>query len=109
MGAQQADVRWTTPLAMGPQLSAKAKERLDKMERLDLQALISACQFPVGVPVAFHDEPGAHDPCYVVLPGGAMLELNHWGDELTDVARAVFIVRSCNAALGYLVGKAVGL
>jgi hypothetical protein len=23
------------------------------------------------------DEPGEHDPCYVVLPKGAMLALNH--------------------------------
>jgi len=50
-------------------------------------------------PVHFKDEPGAHDPCYVVMPGGAMLELNHHAGEGVDIARAKFIVAACNAAL----------
>jgi hypothetical protein len=60
--------------------------------------LRQTCDWPVGE-FAFHDEPGAHDPCYVVMPGGAMLPLNHHAGEGVDIARAKFIVDACNAAL----------
>lgn len=46
----------------------------------------------------FYDNPGEHDPCYVVMPGGAMLALNHHAGEGVDIARAKFIVAACNAA-----------
>ena len=57
-----------------------------------------ACDWP-NEPFKFHDEPGEHDPCYVVMPGGAMLSLNHHASEGVDIARAKFIVAACNAAL----------
>lgn len=57
--------------------------------------------WPEGVPFAFADEPGEHDPCYVVMPGGAMLALNHHAAPGVDVARAKWIVAACNAALGH--------
>lgn len=44
----------------------------------------------------FRDEPGKHDPCYIVMPDGACLPVNHWNDETTDVARAEWIVAACN-------------
>ncbi len=56
------------------------------------------CDWPVGE-FSFMDEPGEHDPCYVVMPGGAMLELNHHAGEGVDIARAHFIIDACNAAL----------
>ena len=89
----------STPLAMAPRMSAKAKARLDQIEKLDTAALLAACQFPVGAVAAYHDEQGEHDPCYVVLPGGLMMPMNFNCDPLTDVARAVFIVRAINATL----------
>ena len=88
-----------TPLAMAPRMSAEAKARLDQIEKLDAAALLAACQFPVGAVAAYHDEQGEHDPSYVVLPGGPMMPMNFCADELTDVARAVLIVRAINAAL----------
>ena len=56
------------------------------------------CDWPVGE-FSFMDGPGEHDPCYVVMPGGAMLELNHHAGEGVDIARAHFIIDACNAAL----------
>lgn len=56
------------------------------------------CAWPEGE-FSFHDEPGEHDPCYVVMPDGAMLTVNHRADEGVDVARAKFIVGACNEAL----------
>lgn len=55
------------------------------------------CDWPEGVPFRFHDEPGEHDPCYVVMPDGASLPLNHHAGEGFDIARAKFIVAACNA------------
>ncbi len=48
---------------------------------------------------SFRDEPGEHDPCYVVMPCGAMLAVNHHATPGVDIARAKFIVAACNAAL----------
>lgn len=59
---------------------------------------IERCDWPAA-PFTFHNEPGEHDPCYVVVPGGAMLSLNHHAGEGVDIARAKFIVAACNAAL----------
>lgn len=56
------------------------------------------CDWP-DAPFTFLDEPGEHDPCYVVMPGGAMLSLNHHATPGVDIARAKFIVDACNAAL----------
>ena len=60
---------------------------------------LSACEFPAGVAFGFHDEPGEHDPCYVVLPGGAMIAFNHDARPGVDIARAKFVRDACNAAL----------
>ncbi len=57
------------------------------------------CDWPSGQEFGFHNKPGAHDPCYVVMPGGAMLELNHHATEGVDINRAKFIMAACNAAL----------
>lgn len=56
------------------------------------------CDWPDDI-FRFVDESGEHDPCYVVMPGGAMLPLNHHAGEGVDIARAKFIVAACNAAL----------
>lgn len=46
----------------------------------------------------FHDDPGPHDPCYVVLPCGSTIALNHYNDATTDIKRAKFIIDACNKA-----------
>lgn len=56
------------------------------------------CLWPTGS-FGFHDEPGEHDPCYVVFPDGAMVAVNHHARTGVDIARAKFIVAACNAAL----------
>jgi hypothetical protein len=55
--------------------------------------------WPVGKQFRFFDEPGEHDPCYVVMPDGAMLPVNHHAATGVDIARAKWIVAACNAAL----------
>src|ERR1035437_5227826 len=47
----------------------------------------------------FEDSPGEHDPCFVICPGGKVLEFNDHAGEGVDIARAKFIVDACNAAL----------
>ena len=54
--------------------------------------------WPEGKDFTFHDD-GGHQPCYVVMPDGAALPLNHWDDETTDIARAKWIIDACNAKL----------
>lgn len=56
------------------------------------------CDWPSGE-FWFKDEPGEHDPCYVVMPGGAMLPINHHAGPGVDIARAKFIIAACNRAL----------
>lgn len=55
--------------------------------------------WPEGERFSFFDEPGEHDPCYVVMPGGAMLPFNYEANPHLDIARAKFIIEACNAAL----------
>lgn len=57
----------------------------------------TACRWP-NRPFEFRDEPGEHDPCYVIMPDGCMLTLNHHAENGVDQARAQFIVKACNAA-----------
>lgn len=57
------------------------------------------CDWPEGEFKFIDDDPGAHDPCYVVMPGGACLVVNHHAGPGVDIARAKFIVAACNAAL----------
>jgi hypothetical protein len=57
------------------------------------------CDWPSDQNFTFRDDPGEHDPCYVVMPGGATLVVNHHAGEGVDIARAKFIVDACNAAL----------
>lgn len=61
---------------------------------------LTECDWPAGRPFTFLDEPGEHDPCYVVMPCGAAITLNHHASEGVDIARAKFIIAACNAALG---------
>lgn len=58
-----------------------------------------ACDWPPGAPFTFFDESGEHDPCYVVMPDGAMLALNHHAAPSVDIARAKFVITACNDAL----------
>lgn len=48
-------------------------------------------------PFGFVDEPGEHDPCYLIMPGGAMLSFCHHATNGVDQARAQWIQRACNA------------
>lgn len=56
----------------------------------------AACDWPVGQ-FRFFDSPGEHDPCYVVMPDGCSLPVNHHNKPGVDIARAKFIVTACNA------------
>lgn len=58
-----------------------------------------ACDWPAGEAFGFHDDPGEHDPCYVVMPGGAMLVFNHHAGPGVDISRARFVQAACNVAL----------
>lgn len=62
-------------------------------------AVPAGCDWPAGRPFSFYDDPGAHDPCYVVMPDGAMMALNHHARPGVDVTRAEWIVAACNARL----------
>lgn len=55
--------------------------------------------WPAGVEFTFSDSPGEHDPCFVVMPGGSALSVNHHAKPGVDIARAKFIIAACNAAL----------
>lgn len=54
------------------------------------------CEWSAG-PFTVRDEPGEHDPCYLVMPGGPMLALNHHARNGVDQARAKFIADACNS------------
>lgn len=69
-------------------------------ERRTARELISQeCDWPAEGKFTFHDDPGEHDPCYIVMPGGAALPVNHHARPGVDIARAKFIIDACNAAL----------
>lgn len=59
----------------------------------------AALDWPADADFAVVDEPGAHDPCFVVMPGGAMIEFNHHAGEGVDLARANWIAEACNQRL----------
>lgn len=82
-----------------PKLSREAKARLDKLAALDMATLSRIADWPIGGSFTYLDEPGDHDPCYVIMPGGSMLPFAHHASELADCARALFVMRACNAAL----------
>lgn len=56
----------------------------------------SACAWPAK-PFTVRDEPGEHDPCWLVLPDNAMLAFVHHAANGVDQARAQFIADVCNA------------
>lgn len=62
---------------------------------LDRKAVFALCDWP-DADFQFKDEPGEHDPCYLIMPGGAMLAFAHHGQNGVDQARARFIVDACN-------------
>ena len=69
------------------------------MTDTNLADALRECDWPSEHIFTFYDEPGEHDPCYVVMPDGASLPLNHHAGEGVDIARAKFIISACNAAL----------
>lgn len=74
-----------------------------------LQEVLKLCDWPIDTAFQFKDEPGEHDPCYVIMPGGAMLPLAHHAINGTDQARAQFIVDACNEKLRKLQMQDFGL
>jgi hypothetical protein len=72
---------------------------------LDLDAALRQVDWP-DKNFQFSDSPGAHDPCYVIMPDGAMLDLNHHNTEGVDIARAKFIIEACNEKLQRLRDRA---
>jgi hypothetical protein len=77
------------------------RDRVREALKLSRAELLEQCNFGGGLPDTFKvvDAAGEHDPCFLVIPGGSMLPLNHFANELTDVCRTIFIAEACNAAL----------
>lgn len=67
------------------------------------------CDWPSGRLFTFMDDPGEHNPCYVVMPDGACIALNHHARPGVDIARAKFIIAACNAATGLTEAQLEGL
>lgn len=61
-----------------------------------LSKLLRACAWPQYTEFQFLEERGI---AHVVMPGGAMLPLNHHDLNGVDRARAHFIVEACNEKL----------
>lgn len=59
----------------------------------------NACDWPGDADFSIHDDPDPHRPVYIVMPGGAMIELNHHAGDGVDCARAEWIVEACNQRL----------
>ena len=70
-----------------------------KAQRRPLGDVLSACDWPEGKAFGFRDDPGEHEPCYVIMPDGGMIVFNHHAGEGVDIARARFVQSACNAAL----------
>lgn len=56
------------------------------------------CDWPAKL-FTMQDEPGEHDPCYLICPDGAMIPFCHHDTNGVDQARVKFIMDACNAAL----------
>lgn len=65
----------------------------------ELVEAMARADWPITGRFRFYDEPGEHDPCYVIMPDGAMLVFNHHAGQGVDIARAEFVMNACNAAL----------
>ncbi len=98
-GPEECTCRPSTPDAdwAGDWQGDTLSEREDSLRRP--RRANDGCNWPDGGRFAFHDDPGEHDPCYVVMPGGASLPINHDAGDGVDIARAWFIINACNAAL----------
>jgi hypothetical protein len=59
---------------------------------------LATCDWPAK-PFSVKDEPGEHDPCYLVMPDGSMVAFNHHAENGVDQARAQFVAIACNEAL----------
>jgi hypothetical protein len=57
------------------------------------------CDWPQDRDFTFFDEPGEHDPCYLIDPSGQMHAFNGHAGEGVDIARARFIMRRLNAKI----------
>jgi len=66
---------------------------------MDRNEVLKSCDWAEGAQFHFHDDPDEHDPCYVVMPCGSALAVNHSDLAGVDVARAKFIIAACNAIL----------
>lgn len=51
-------------------------------------------------PFTVRDEPGEHDPCWLVMPDGAMVAFNHHAEHGVDQARVKFIADACTGRPG---------
>ena len=70
---------------------------------MTLRDLLEQVEWPAGGSFRFHDDPSEHDPCYVIMPGGAMLAFNHDARPGVDIARAKFVQAACNALLAAMI------
>ena len=61
--------------------------------------IFASLDWPTDGEFSFLDSPGAHNPCFAVMPGGAALAFNHHDGDDVDLARAEFVINACNEAL----------
>jgi hypothetical protein len=74
---------------------------MSQLPAMTKKEILEICGWP-DIPFSFYDEPGEHDPCYVVMPGGCTLALNHCAPGMMDITRAKFIIDACNEKLKLL-------
>ena len=83
------------PLAEALDLANQIYEIRNQIEFPALKSL----DFKPGDRFGFRDDLGEHDPCYVVMPGGASIPLNHHAGPSIDVNRAKWIIETLNKEL----------
>jgi len=65
----------------------------------EVKADLMACDWQEGALFGVRDEPGEHDPCYLILPSNELIPFVHHAINGVDQARARFIADCCNQVL----------
>lgn len=85
---------------MADAIDAILRERESaKADYSHVAADLLACDWQEGDLFYVNDDPDEHKPCYLVMPDGACLVLNHHATNGVDQARAQFIADCCNQVL----------
>lgn len=95
------DCRVSQPFASGDYAIAAWNRRQLLAQPADADSWPERCDWPKGKRFTVRDEPGEHDPCYLVMPGGGMIPFVHHATNGVDQARAEFIASACNSFIAY--------